>query len=151
MRTARGRDRVLVTVQAMLGLALAIAWWRSPAAVGIESHVVALGLWGLAGAVGAPALWALRRVFRVAPTPRRDGELIARGIYRWLRHPMYTAVVLIVTGVAVVRPDPFVLGLAGLNLAFYLAKARYEEGLLLSHYPGYADYRRRTVGVLPGW
>lgn len=144
-------DRLIVSVQAALAFALAVAWWRSHAAVGVESHVAALLLWAAAAALGLNALWNLRNVFRVAPTPRTDGVLVEAGVYRRLRHPMYTAVVLVVAGIAVTRPDAAVLAVAGANLVFYLAKARYEEGLLLARFPGYAAYRRRTIGVVPGW
>lgn len=145
------RDRWLVTVQATLGGALAVSWWFGLEAVTAVWHVISAVCLTLAGGIGVAALWQLRHSFRVAPTPRRDGRLVTDGIYRWLRHPMYTAVVLVASGLALVRPDPTVLGAAAANLAFYLAKARYEEGLLLAHYPDYAAYRKRTLGVLPGW
>lgn len=144
------RDRALVTLQAVLGVAFGVAWLRSFAAVGWVPHTISVGL--IAGGVGLGlgALWALRRSFRVAPTPRNDGVLVTDGIYRRFRHPMYTAVLLLIAGCTLVRPDLPVLGLAVANLALYVGKARYEEGLLLAHYPDYAAYRRRTLGVLPG-
>jgi len=145
------RDRTLVAIQATLGLAFVVNWLRSQEAVSLPWHVASWTALATGGSVGAIALWQLRRSFRVAPTPRRDGRLVTHGIYGFLRHPMYTSVVLVVLGLALVRPDALVLGSALVNLLFYLGKARYEEGLLLDHYPGYAAYRRRTIGVLPGW
>lgn len=147
----KARDRILVTTQAILGVALVVSWLRSPEAVSLAWHVASWIAWGAAGGIGATAAWQLRRSFRVAPTPRGDGRLITHGIYGRLRHPMYTSVVLVVVGLAFVRPDAAVLASVAANLAFYLGKARYEEGLLLAHYPEYAAYRRRTMGVLPGW
>ena len=40
--------------------------------------------------------------------------------------------------------------LAGTLAVLLLAKARFEERLLLARYPEYAEYRRRTWGVIPG-
>ena len=144
-------DRRIVAVQVVLGAALAAAYLRSDAASNPPFNWPALVLAGIAAGIGVAALLALRPVFRVAPTPRRDGILVTHGIYRWLRHPMYNAVLLVVAAVALHRPDPWVLAAAGANVVFYLTKARYEEGLLRAHYPDYEAYRRRTLGVLPGW
>jgi len=33
-------------------------------------------------------------------------------------------------------------------IIFYVIKARYEDRLLLAHFPGYEAYRKRTLGVL---
>src|SRR6056297_678733 len=145
----RRTDRRIVTAQALLGIALALSFLRSDAASGPPWTWLALVLAGVAAWVGVSALVILRPVFRIAPTPRRDGVLVTHGIYRWLRHPMYTAVLLTLAAVALYRPGPWVLAVAGVNIVFYLTKSRYEEGLLRAHYPGYEDYRRRTLGVLP--
>lgn len=149
--STRRIDRRIVTAQVLLGAALALAYLRADAASGLPWTWLALLLAGAAAGIGGAALLALRPVFRVAPTPRHDGVLVTHGIYRWLRHPMYNAVLLVVAAVALHRPDPWVLAAAGANVVFYSTKARYEEGLLRAHYPDYEAYRRRTLGVLPGW
>lgn len=44
------------------------------------------------------ALWALAANrpgnFNIRPTPRHGGVLITSGPYRWIRHPVYTSVLL---------------------------------------------------------
>ena len=37
------------------------------------------------------SLITLRRVIQVAPAPKEGGHLVSAGIYRVLRHPIYTA------------------------------------------------------------
>ena len=139
-----------MATQVVLGLALVLAYARAGSDTGLPGTIVALVLVGAAAAIGLWALVTLRPSFRVAPTPRRGGVLITHGVYRRLRHPMYNSVLLIVAAMAIHRPDLAVIGVAAANLAFYTGKARYEEGLLLARYPGYRDYRKRTIGVLPG-
>lgn len=147
----RRRERVLILVQLCLGFGVLVAALRAPdTATSAAREGIAIVLATVGITIGAWALLVMRRHFRVVPSPKPDGELVAHGIYRWLRHPMYSAVLMVVAALTTLRPGAVVLALAAANFAFYLAKARYEEGLLLDHYPGYARYRARTWGVLPG-
>jgi protein-S-isoprenylcysteine O-methyltransferase Ste14 len=90
-------------------------------------------------------------VMQVSPEPKADGHLVTRGVYRWLRHPMYTGITLLVIGLALRTPTLWV-AVAGVALiALLLVKARFEERLLAARYPDYPAYRSRTWGVLtPG-
>ena len=137
----------LIAAQSVGGIAVGIAWLRSDSIGGwplVAFLVLVAGtLLGIAASV------ALRGSFRVRPTPRDDARLVQGGIYRWLRHPMYVAVILIFAAAALSRPSTWVLLTAGLNLALYLGKARYEESVLMHHYPDYAQYREHSIGVRP--
>lgn len=90
----------------------------------------------------------LRRVIQIAPAPREGGHLVAAGVYRHLRHPIYTAMVMLVLGLWLRRPTVPVALAGALVVGFLLVKARYEEQLLGARYDDYAEYRRRTRGVL---
>jgi protein-S-isoprenylcysteine O-methyltransferase Ste14 len=94
------------------------------------------------------SLVTLRRVIQVAPAPRQGGHLVEAGVYRWLRHPIYTAMVALLAGLWLRRPALATAAAAAIVIAFLIVKSRYEESLLLSAYPGYAAYRTRTLGVL---
>jgi protein-S-isoprenylcysteine O-methyltransferase Ste14 len=91
----------------------------------------------------------LGAALRVRPAPRAGARLVDRGVYRILRHPMYTSVALVGAGLAFREATWSVALAAAAVVVFYLAKARHEESLLLATYPEYAEYRRRTFGVLP--
>lgn len=96
------------------------------------------------------AAYGLREVLRISPEPKGGGSLVTSGVYRWFRHPMYTAIVLAVMGVWLREPSA-ALAMAGCALvAFLLAKARFEERLLAERYPYYRAYRAGTWGVIPG-
>ena len=146
-------DAGLLAAQAGLALAL-VGAYANGAKTNLPSparDVLALALVLTAALVAGAALIALWPSFRVAPTPKHDAVLIQHGVYRRLRHPMYTSVLLLLTAMSLHQPSVAVLLVAGLNATFYLAKARYEESLLLAHYPGYAAYRAKTWGVVPGF
>jgi protein-S-isoprenylcysteine O-methyltransferase Ste14 len=84
------------------------------------------------------------------PRPRADGRLVESGIYARLRHPIYAGLMLAGIGWSVLTASPPAFLVTLLLAAFLDAKARREEAWLLDHYPGYADYRRRSKRFVPG-
>ena len=109
-----------------------------------------LALCAVGLAIGAAALAAMGRVMQVSPEPKAEGHLVTSGPYRLLRHPMYTAIVLVVVGLWLRRPAVTVAIAGAALIVLLVRKARFEEGLLQSRYPEYAGYRTRTWGVVPG-
>jgi protein-S-isoprenylcysteine O-methyltransferase Ste14 len=78
------------------------------------------------------------------PRPPRDAELVDRGPFRFLRHPIYVGGVLFFAGLSLVF-SVYGLALTAALAAFWIAKARLEERHLLARFPEYAEYRRRTL------
>jgi len=99
----------------------------------------------------AAAVAAVGRHLRVQPAPGPAAPLVTHGVYRRFRHPMYTAVVLAVCGLFLLRSTVAVGLLAAAAIVFVHAKARHEESLLTARYPAYGAYRARTWGIIPGW
>lgn len=109
-----------------------------------------------AGALIAAAallgLWGFRHLGSgLTPLPLPNGavDLVTSGPYRWIRHPIYTAVIVGMAGIALRTRTPLVMGLAGGLGVFLWLKARWEERHLRDGFPGYADYARRTAMFLP--
>lgn len=144
-------SRFYVAAQFLLIVAFAASVFLGPAAVdvgdGVRGAGMTLAIVGLV--IIASALWAMGRVMQVSPEPKSEGHLVTRGIYGWLRHPMYTGIVLIVVGLVVRQPSFLAGTIGGALIALLFMKARYEERLLLARYADYAAYRTRTWGVLP--
>lgn len=118
----------------------------------VRPELVAAAVLAVAGAaLGLAALAANRPGnFNIHPAPREGGRLVAHGPYRWIRHPMYAAVLLMAAAAAVVAAS-LVAAVAWLALlAVLLAKALLEERWLASHHAGYAEYCRHTRRLLPG-
>ena len=113
------------------------------------------GAWALGIAAVLLVAWAVAHNrpgnFNIRPTPREGGVLVNHGPYRWIRHPMYTAVILGSLACAwTIADSPFgwiaTCALAGV----LLAKSNLEERLMLAAHPGYAEYRKGTKRFLPG-
>jgi protein-S-isoprenylcysteine O-methyltransferase Ste14 len=96
------------------------------------------------------AFAVIRGVIQIAPEPKAGGHLVTAGIYHWLRHPIYTAMAVLIVGLFLRRPTAAVAATAVVVIVFLLIKARFEERLLNARYPDYAAYRSRTWGVIPG-
>ena len=99
------------------------------------------------------ALWAritLGTNWSGTVTFKKDHELIRRGPYAFVRHPIYTAVLLMFLGTAIARGN--VGGFAGLTFVFasIWIKLKQEEALLLRHFPNeYASYCSRVKRLVP--
>ena len=107
----------------------------------------------LAGfAVALVAVAALGRNLTPFPKPLEAGDLIDRGPYRLVRHPIYTGVILIMIGFALAAGDWLALGLAILTIPFFYAKTSFEERRLYESYPAYADYQQQVRRrIIPGF
>jgi protein-S-isoprenylcysteine O-methyltransferase Ste14 len=96
------------------------------------------------------AFVSLRAVIQVAPEPKAGGRLVTSGPYRWLRHPIYTGMVLLFVGLFFRKPTA-AIGIASVVvITFLIAKSRFEEELLQERYPDYLQYKMRSWGIIPG-
>ena len=99
------------------------------------------------------AIWArvtLGRNWSGVITLKEDHELIERGPYRIVRHPIYTGILAMFAGTAIALGyvGAF-LGLLLLFLSFWLKLGR-EEDLMLKHFPAkYAAYQCRVKRIIP--
>jgi len=82
---------------------------------------------------------------------REGHELVTRGPYRWLQHPMYVAFTVLGLGYLLLSAN----GLVGLpwlvgTLLTIASRLRSEEAMLQEQFgKAYEDYRRRTGSFLP--
>jgi protein-S-isoprenylcysteine O-methyltransferase Ste14 len=142
------RGRLLVAAQfALLALWLLAGPRLASHAVGL---LVQAGGLAVAGWAFLVMIVAQRRLFRIAPDPTGHTQLVTWGPYRWVRHPMYLAILMVV-GPAWLAfpPDWRAIGFAAL-VAVLVTKLRHEEHLLAGHFDGYAAYRTKSSRLLPG-
>ena len=100
--------------------------------------------------IGAWAILSIRiRQVRVSPEIAPRASLVTAGPYRFIRHPMYLAV-LLATLALLLDLFSWPRGIAWLILlGDIVAKLNYEEHLLAARFPEYADYRKKTRRLLP--
>ncbi len=99
------------------------------------------------------AIWArliLGRNWSGVITLKEDHELIERGPYRVVRHPIYTGILAMFAGTAIALG--YFGGFLGFLLVFvsFWVKLNREEDLMLEHFPAkYAAYQRRVKRIIP--
>jgi protein-S-isoprenylcysteine O-methyltransferase Ste14 len=103
-----------------------------------------------AGVLGIWAILAMRLGnFNVTPDVKATGRLVRRGPYRWIRHPMYAALLLLALPL-VVSDFTWDRVLAFVALAaILLLKLNYEETLLSARFQDYAVYQQETKRLIP--
>lgn len=136
------RSYFLVGIQfALIGF---LAWYGGVVGDTLSNVLVASGV-----VVGVWAVVTMRFRFNVLPEVRAGQTLYTGGPYTFVRHPMYTAVLLVTLGFVLNHPDTVsvVLWLA-LVLDLYI-KLGYEERTLIARFPDYAAYMARTKRLIP--
>jgi protein-S-isoprenylcysteine O-methyltransferase Ste14 len=84
------------------------------------------------------------------PKPKIDAQLVTTGIFARMRHPIYTALMLITFGTSLERGDLIALILSACLVVLLEFKSRREEIWLLEQFSDYAAYRVRVKKFLPG-
>ena len=144
LTTSQTKSYVLVGIQFFcIGAIVLTGPWVAThvGLLGLECFGVLLGMWAL-------ATMRLKNL-HILPDVKADGALTTDGPYHWIRHPMYTAV-LLVTLALVIDSFSYVRAFVWLLLLIDLIeKLSYEEQLLQIAYPEYQDYRSRTWRLIP--
>jgi protein-S-isoprenylcysteine O-methyltransferase Ste14 len=101
----------------------------------------------------AICLWAraiLGRNWSGTVTLKEGHELIVRGPYKLVRHPIYTGILAMIIATVILQGR--IGGIIGLVLVFvsFLIKLSEEEQVMLKQFPDeYAAYRQRTPRIIP--
>jgi protein-S-isoprenylcysteine O-methyltransferase Ste14 len=122
-------------------LLLSGPWFASLEWVGLEIVGLYLGAW---------AIYTMKlRNLRIAPEVARGARLVTTGPYRFIRHPMYSAVLLITIALALSHLTIARLTVWTVLLAVFLVKLQHEEVLLAKRFREYTAYQRRTKRLVP--
>lgn len=154
----KGRQEVVLLAVALAGFWVPLIWVASPAFAFAEYP---LRPGPLAGGVAClvAGLWLFARShadlgtnWSITLQVRDQHRLITRGVYRHVRHPMYSALFLYALGQALVLPNwvagPSYLVTFGILVAWRL---RHEENMMLEAFgDDYAAYMARTKRLVPG-
>ena len=146
-----GRERAMARLLVAAQFALLGVWLLSGAALAVGQAMRLLQLAALLLAVWAMLVMtsAQKRLFRISPDPTGHRQLVRDGPYRWIRHPMYAAILLLVAPPLLERADVSQLILLAALAAVLVAKLTLEERLLVRRFADYADYRRETWRLFP--
>jgi protein-S-isoprenylcysteine O-methyltransferase Ste14 len=83
------------------------------------------------------------------PIPSKNAQLVTGGLYKYVKHPIYSGLILVAFGLTITGgffPHAIFFALLLLLLNY---KARFEESLLTATYAGYAEYSKKTGRFVP--
>ena len=153
--------KVLPKLQAVAGLPVfvGIAFyifkpeWMSWAAVSLPDALRWTG--AIAGFAGLALLvWVQRSLgknFSPLLRIRSDQTLVTYGPYRWVRHPMYTTLLLLSAAFFLLTANGFIGGTLGLGIALVMiVRTPFEEKMMIDRFGDeYRRYMERTGKFLP--
>lgn len=105
-----------------------------------------LGASALCGVGGGVALGRNLTPF---PKPLVRSQLVQRGIYGWMRHPIYTAVICAFVGWSLIQSSWPAFAVSVVIAVFLDAKARHEEHWLRQQFPDYGRYEQQVRRFIP--
>jgi len=97
------------------------------------------------------AMLQLNKNLSPFPSPKEEGELISTGLYKLIRHPIYTGIILGALGYGVYKESIVKIVIGLLLYVLFQFKARYEESLLKHKFPNYEKYLLETERFFPNF
>jgi protein-S-isoprenylcysteine O-methyltransferase Ste14 len=156
---ANGRDRVLIVIVFVGCMLLPVVYLFTPWLAFADYQLPPLAPW-CGTATMAAALWlfwrshvVLGQNWSVTLELRRGHQLVKHGVYRWIRHPMYAAILLFGVAQGLLLENWLAGWSAVLSFGLmYLLRAAREERMMCEFFgDDYRDYMRQTGRLLPRW
>lgn len=138
------RSAVLVTIQFIVLIALLVTtkqWHFSTISITLLFLSAALMFWAM--------LVMSKSRLRVQPIPAPDATMIIAGPYRFIRHPMYSSLLLGSAGLLIMYFSLFRLLLVLILIIDLLFKLNFEEQLLTRKFSNYSYYKTISKRLIP--
>jgi len=158
VRSGKGTREVILLILAWIGFLVPLLWVASPVFSFAEYALrpAALVAGSVCLAIGLVVFYRshadLGSFWSVTLEVRENHRLISQGVYRRVRHPMYSALVLYSVGQALAVPNwvagPSYLVAFGILFAF---RIRAEEQMMVDAFGDeYVAYMAKTKRLVPG-
>ena len=147
MRRAKLRKgRVLVAVQ-FAALAVILFWPGKK--VSTTQELIGTLIEIVGGVLLILGFIHLKDSLKITPEPKENAQFVNTGIYKYIRHPIYSGLIFFGAGQVVSKWTLTILTAFIVLVADLVAKYRYEDSLLIKVYPGADEYQRKVGALLP--
>src|SRR5690606_21614948 len=83
------------------------------------------------------------------PTPKKNSELVVTGLFGYVRHPIYSGILITTFFLAIYLNSGYKLMITVLLTILFYYKSEYEEKQLEKIFPGYESYKASTGRFYP--
>lgn len=148
------KSNLLVIVQFVLFVIFAFLMFYLPSEQSSLWRIIAMIVMIIGGLIGLIAInmhnVTNKTLPNISPEPQQSSNLVTSGPYHYARHPIYTAVILVALGAAILHGHIVFFGLTAIFYAFFTYKSMHEETLLQKIYSDYPAYKEETGRFFPG-
>ena len=136
-----------------LQLLLFLLYFISPIDVGLQLSTwlrlpaLILSLIGIL--LSAIAILQLRKNLSPFPSPVSSGTLVKSGIFKKIRHPIYSGLIIFFSSYAIYEESGTKLLVSFVLVILFYFKSVYEEKLLIEKFPAYCTYKRTSYRFFP--
>ena len=95
------------------------------------------------------AIYQIRNSVSAFPSPLPEAQLMTSGVFKLIRHPIYSGILLAGMGYALHTDSLFRMILTALLFILFYFKSSYEEKLLTQKFPGYKEYQQNSGRFWP--
>ncbi|MFD1096641.1 methyltransferase family protein [Salegentibacter chungangensis] len=145
----KSKDYILVGIQAAIFMLyifdLQILQLSFPQLIKDAALIVSILGW----IIVLVAILQLNRNLSPFPSPKADSKLVQNGLYKYIRHPVYFGILIGLGGIAIYSLSGYRVILTLALYVLFDIKSIYEEKLLMTKFPGYRDYRKKTGRFFP--
>jgi len=137
---------LFVAVFVTAGLNHRFGWWPLPDGVVIAAAITFFLGYVMYAEVMRENVWLSRTV-----EVQEQQQVIDTGLYGIVRHPMYTATLILFLAMPLILASPCSFLLMLLYIPLVIMRIHNEETILAQSLPGYCDYMNRTPYRLIPW
>lgn len=137
---------LFVAVFVTAGLNHRFGWWPLPDGVVIAAAITFFLGYVMYAEVMRENVWLSRTV-----EVQEQQQVIDTGLYGIVRHPMYTATLILFLAMPLILASPCSFLLMLLYIPLVIMRIHNEETILAQSLPGYCDYMNRTAYRLIPW
>ena len=95
------------------------------------------------------ALIQLRDSLKITPEPKPNAKFISTGLYKYVRHPIYSGLIIFGLSEVINKATPTILFAFLVLVVDLIIKYRYEDSLLVKAYGEASEYQKRVGALFP--